>query len=265
MNVVSKIQHQLFLVSKKLLHNSEVESFLFVAGMQRSGTNMLMELLECSFVTDVYHEWDERAFDNYQMRDREVIDALVKRSGARIFTIKALCELQDLPDLRAYYTPAKVLWIFRSYGDVVNSMMNSFNNMDKQIIRISDDPESEAWLGKGMSTETHDILKKHVSPDINLANASALQWYLRNILFFEHGFDKDEKVLALSYDKLVRDPEIEIARVFQFSGLHFTNRIARKIYAASIGKRPSPVLDEGVKALCENLQQRIRLLENINA
>ena len=53
---------------------------LLVAGVQRSGTNMVMDVLERSLETDVYHERDPRAFDNYEMRPLEVIRGLRARS-----------------------------------------------------------------------------------------------------------------------------------------------------------------------------------------
>ena len=137
---------------KKILNqNSQYRQVVFVAGMQRSGTNMLMDTLERSFSTDVYHEWDGRAFDNYQMKDRATIQRLLEDSCGQQFVIKALCELQDLTQLMTDFDDSRTLWIFRDYQDVVNSMIRSFGNMDAQIFRLVDDPDSEAWLGNGMS------------------------------------------------------------------------------------------------------------------
>ena len=65
----------LLLGKKSLLHRLVGQAgggasrrYLFVGGVQRSGTNMLMDVLERSYETDVYHERDPRAFDGYQMR-----------------------------------------------------------------------------------------------------------------------------------------------------------------------------------------------------
>ena len=39
-----------------------VQQHVFVAGMQRSGTNLLMDVLDASHATQVFHETDPRAF-----------------------------------------------------------------------------------------------------------------------------------------------------------------------------------------------------------
>src|SRR5688572_22752173 len=41
---------------------------VFVAGVHRSGTNMMMDILERSWETDVLHESDSRAFEDNLMR-----------------------------------------------------------------------------------------------------------------------------------------------------------------------------------------------------
>ena len=86
------------------------QTVVYVAGQQRSGTNMLMNVLDRHWRTDVYHETDARAFECYQMRDIEVIRALVKRSSARLVVFKALCELQRLRDLLDAFPKARALW-----------------------------------------------------------------------------------------------------------------------------------------------------------
>ncbi len=257
-NVKKRLNRDTLLLLKKLVNwRNKPSSVLFVAGMQRSGTNMLMDALESSLVTDVYHEWDERAFTNYQMKDRAVIHRLFEQSRGQVFTIKALCEVQDLTELMSAFKPAKVIWIFRKYEDVVNSMMRSFANMDQQIIRLADDPNSEAWLGKGMSEATHAILKRIVRPGISLASASALQWYIRNVLFFEQHFETNEKVLPVIYEDLVGNPVTELRKVFEFSGIQYSGRISANIHGASVGKQQPMPVDEQIAELCASLQERI--------
>lgn len=254
----NRLNRNTLLLIKRLVNwRNKPSAVLFIAGMQRSGTNMLMDALERSLVTDVYHEWDERAFTNYQMKERAVIHRLLEQSRGQVFTIKALCEVQDLTELMSTFEPAKVIWIFRKYEDVVNSMMRSFANMDQQIIRLADDPNSEAWLGKGMSDETHAILKRIVRPGISLASASALQWYIRNVLFFEQHFEKNEKVLPVIYEDLVGDPVTELRKVFEFSGMQYSGRIPGNIHAASVGKQQPMPVDKQIAELCSSLQQRI--------
>ncbi|WP_341328154.1 sulfotransferase [Methylotuvimicrobium sp. KM2] len=226
---------------------------IFIAGMQRSGTNMLMDILEKSLETDVYHERDTRAFDNYQMRDRQTIQGLVKRSRAPRFIIKALCELQDLTELMAFFQPAKTIWIVRDYDDVVSSMLNSFPNMEKQVIRIVHGGSQE-WLGRGMTEETRTILKDLISVGIGDSTASAIQWYFRNMLFFNQRFQQDNRVLVISYEDLVTQPEFNVKNICNFIGIEYQDRMIKGIFSSSIKRRNPPEIDPKVRELCDGLQ-----------
>lgn len=229
---------------------------VFVAGVQRSGTNMLMDVLERSYETDVYHERDTRAFDNYQMRPQAVIRQLYEECRTSHFIIKTLCELNRLNDLMRDFAPAKTIWIVRNYEDVVNSMLVSFKNQENQVRRIARDITSDGWMSEGMSENTHALLREHVHENIDPASASALIWYFRNIHFFELALDANPDVMLVRYEDLVTSPQSEFSRIFSFLDLKYTARVSRKVVASSIRKRPSPVIDSGIRAVCDNLTQR---------
>ncbi len=258
--------HSWLLASKALSHRVRRllgrglngKRYVFVAGMQRSGTNMIMDVLERSYEADVYHERDPRAFDNYEMRDRAVIHRLAERSAAPVFVIKALCELQELRSLMDEFAPAKVVWVMRNYEDVVNSMLVSFRNQAKQVQRIVANRDDKGWwLGRGMSDETYALLKELVHADINDASASALQWYFRNVLFFEQGLDADPRVMAVSYESLVTDPQLQFKRIFDFLNLRFTPQVASIIFASSIRRRNPPEIEPAIRRVCEEMSARI--------
>lgn len=226
---------------------------VFVAGVQRSGTNMLMDVLERSYETDVYHERDSRAFENYQMRPQSVIRDLYEGTRASHFIIKTLCELNRLNDLMRDFTPSRTVWIVRNYEDVVNSMLVSFGNQSSQVKRIAQDITSDGWLSEGMSAATHTLLREHVHDKIDDASACALIWYFRNIHFFELGLDTNPDVMLVRYEDLVTNPKNEFSRIFAFLELKYTARVSRKVVASSIRKRPSPPIEEGVREVCEHL------------
>lgn len=62
----------------------------FVTGVQRSGTNMVMDLFEADMGTEVFHETDSRAFHNYELRSFDVLSRLVDETAAPITIFKAL-------------------------------------------------------------------------------------------------------------------------------------------------------------------------------
>ena len=219
-----------------------------------------MDVMEKSNETDVYHERDKRAFTNYQMRDYDQIKRLVDKSKARVFVIKALCELQNLAELMSIFRPAKTIWIVRNYIDVVNSALRSFGNQSEQVKRIAKDRGSSGWLAAGMSDETHTAIKEMVSDTLDDGTAAALQWYLRNILFFEQNFNDDERVLLVEYERLVSKPEEEFRRVFEFVGLNYTPNFSINVSPRSIGKYPAPEIASTAQKLCDGLLERFYLL-----
>src|SRR3712207_6536369 len=57
---------------------------VYVVGIQRSGTTMLMHALDESPAVDLYHEWNTAAFENFVLRDDAVIRDLVVNSRHRV-------------------------------------------------------------------------------------------------------------------------------------------------------------------------------------
>ena len=233
----------------------------FVAGVQRSGTNMMMDVLERSLVTDVYHEHDSRAFDGYELRSPEVIRKLIERSPAGHVVIKALCELQDLSQLLEYFAPAKAVWVLRDYADTVNSHIALWNKMPYFVGETVKSRQGAAgWRGRGMSDATHELVSRLYTSDISNASACALFWYFRNVLFFEQGFDRDERVLLVRYDSLVTNPREQFESTFRFLGLPYSPWVHRKVVSSSVRKRPAPDLTAEIEAVCRDLARRFEAI-----
>lgn len=225
--------------------------------MQRSGTNMLMELLEWSRATDVYHETDPRAFDNYQMRPRETIRRLMARSSAPVVVIKSLCELDLLKALMDDFAPARAIWIVRALDDSVNSAVRSFGNFARQTHRLAKDKTADEWRGRGMSDETQGILQRFDTPELSEPDAAALMWYYRNVLYFEQGLHRDARVRLVFYEDLVRDPPRIMGELFDFIGLQdWSPWVSRHVHARSVGKSRQAPLSDPVRQVCDGLRER---------
>ncbi len=179
---------------------------LLVAGVQRSGTNMVMDVLERSYSTEVYHERDPRAFENFQLRGEPVIHDLISRCCSPLIVVKCLMESQKLAQLMEAFAPSRALWVFRDYRDVVNSMLRSFGNQARQVRRIAANRDADGWLGECMSDATHSIVAELATDDLDDASAAAIQWYFRNIRFYEQSLDQNPDVLTVHYDDLVSAP-----------------------------------------------------------
>lgn len=230
---------------------------VFVAGVHRSGTNMLMRILARSYRTEVFDETDPRAFQTFMMRERAVIHGLVDQARAPIVVVKALHEGHQLVSLLEEFAPAKAVWMFRHYDDMVNSHMVRWPGFKNEIDRIVEDPDSAAWRGRGMSAETLALVRRHHSPDMNVASAIALFWLYRNRLFFDQGFDRDARVLLLRYESLATDPGRHLPVLTDFLGIPATRLMRRVIRADSVRKQTAPEIAPDIRALCEDMRQRL--------
>jgi hypothetical protein len=261
--VVARARHEAMLIAKKAhqaIHPCGPELHVFVAGMQRSGTNMLMDVLERSLETDLYHESDARAFDNYEMRPLPVIRQLVTASHAPVFIIKALCESDHLKGMLDALPPAKALWLVRDYNDAVSSALVSFGNFVAQVGRIAQDRNADGWRGRGMSDATHALVRSLYTPDMNDATAAALIWYFRNVRYFEQGLHEDARVLLAHYENLVTMPQDEFPRIFAFLGLRYTPYVSGEVFASSIRRREPPAIAAPVRELCAALSARFHAM-----
>lgn len=259
-----RVERRLWRATKPLAQRLSAHrdrQYAFVAGMQRSGTNMLMELLEWSLWTDVYHETDQRAFSNYEMRAPEAIRALTARSPAPHIVIKALCELDLLPRLMDTFAPARTLWVLRSLDDAVNSAVRSFGDFVSLLHRMAIDPSAGGWRGRGMSADTWELLRRLDHPRIDEATAAAVMWYYRNVLFFELGLDRDPRVRLIFYEDLVREPARVLRETLDFLDIEdWSPWIVRYVHPRSVGKSPPAPIEAPVRQLCESLRQRFAAL-----
>jgi hypothetical protein len=228
----------------------------FVAGVQRSGTNMMMDVLECSPHTEVFHERDTRAFEGFELRPRDVLHDLVRSSPASYVVLKALCEVEQLRSLLDEFAPAKAVWIVRAVDDVVNSHLVLWKRMPEFVAAIVKDRDAARWRGRGMSDETHALVKRLYHPELSNASACALFWYFRNVLFFEQGLDADPRVRAVRYEALVTDPVRESAAIFAFLGLPYTGAVSRTVRSGSVRKQVPPRVDPAIREVCGKLAAR---------
>ena len=101
-----RLAREAYLDTKRLRVRRDGEQrILLVSGVQRSGTNMVMDLLEASPEADVYHETDPRAFENYMMRDEVTIARLKTRSPFGLFVLKGLHEAERARALIDHFAP----------------------------------------------------------------------------------------------------------------------------------------------------------------
>ena len=232
---------------------------IFVAGQQRSGTNMLMDVLERHWRTDVYHETDPRAFDQFQMRDLATIKTLVARANASHVVVKALCESQRLRDLLDAFPRARALWLVRDHHDVSESMARQFSTTAKVLKQMCVNPASGGWRSEGMSASVRTLMDDCVHDDITEISAAAFQWFMRNQLYFDQALHGDRRVKLIFYEDLATDPEPMFKRIMADLDLNYHPSLIADVSGGSVSKADKPPIDPRIDALCRQLHSRLAI------
>jgi Sulfotransferase domain len=230
---------------------------VFLSGVHRSGTNMMMRILERCIDTDVFHESDARAFSNYMMRGDEILRELIERSPSRRIVFKALHEAHELRTLMTKFQPSRSIWMYRHFDDVVNSILERWprsRNMMDQIITKAD---AGGWRELGMTDRTREFLASLYHKSMNDATITALFWYQRNQLLFDQKLECDRNCMLVNYGELAQTPVENLRAICAFLDITHTSYMHRMVHAHSIAKRPSPPIEPRVRAFCQDMYQRL--------
>jgi hypothetical protein len=241
------------------LPHSEKTPF-FVVGSQRSGTTMLMKVLEKSPYTRVYQEHSRRAFQtNWRLMPPTVIKSLVDESHAPVVVFKPLCDAHLTDQLLKQHPTSKAVWIFRDYCDVANSAVTKWNTHLKDVMRriTEGDWQTLGWRGERLCEEMISLVKQVYTPEMTPQEAAAMQWYLRNQFYFQLGLDSNPRVLLMRYENLVLDPKLEMRRLMHFVDAPYDHSIVDDVSDRSIGKGIDVALSPEVDYVCSELLIRL--------
>lgn len=232
---------------------------LFIVGCQRSGTNMLLDVLGRSLETWIYSANNPRAFDNRRIKPAAELRPLLQTARCRWLVFKPLSDSQNIDRLLVDHPDGKAIWIFRQYQDVANSAVRSWDKWQlAHIRRVATQADWHHWMVDRMRRERRQLVKRHYHDAMSLHSASALKWYLRNQIYFDYGLDEQPgRVLLVKYEHLVRNPVRAFNALFNFLELRFAPTLVSKVYHTSINKEPFPSIDQGVARLCDTLMMKL--------
>lgn len=230
---------------------------IFVAGVHRSGTNMMMQTLEWHPQTDVYRESDPRAFDGFLMRPEPVIDALIARSPATRVVVKALHETERLCSLLERYAPARAIWMYRDWRDVVNSILSRWPGHRNGVDRIMKGIDTAGWRGRGMTEATRAELERFYRPDLDDASVNALFWVFRNQIFFDQGFDRDPRMALISYDRILEHSRSQIGVLAAFLNIEYNERMVQVPDVGRVRTKAPPVVEPDIAAFADRMLERL--------
>lgn len=237
---------------------------VYVVGLQRSGTNMLLRGLDAAPEVQVHGENDRRVFHRFRLRGPETVRNAIVASRHQFVLFKPLCDSQrvdqllDLPGV----APGRAVWAWRDAHDRARSEVAKFGASNLSALRaIADGSDQGMWQSERLPEPSRDLVRSFDLQTISTDTAAVLFWYIRNLLFFDLGLDRREDVLLSSYDELVRDPERQMRRLCDFLGFPFRHELHQHVARRESHGRRALDIDPRVDELADQLTTRLQANE----
>jgi Sulfotransferase family len=234
---------------------------VYLVGLQRSGTNMVARALGASPEVEVHNENDRRAFHHFRLRADDVIAGIIDSSLHSYVLFKPLIDshrVDHLLDELPVQTPGRAIWVFRQVDDRVRSALAKFEDANHRALSaIAMGKGDDLWESQRMSRENIELVGSFNYRYLSSESASALFWYVRNSLYFEMDLHRRSDVMAVSYDRLVADPEASMRSICRFLSLDWDARLISRIEARAGQEREPLPLDARIRRLCNDLQARL--------
>ena len=234
---------------------------VFLVGVQRSGTNMIVRGLQTAPEFEVYNENNKRAFRNYRLRPDADIAEIVERSRHLFVLFKPLIDshrVDHLLDDLALSSPPRALWVYRNMEGRVRSSVAKFGDTNLRALReISAGTGVHRWEAQRLSPQSMELIRSFSYDGMTPESASALFWYVRNSLFFELELHKRPDVLLVSYDSFVSNPEGSMRTVCEHIGFDWNPRLTAHVTSRARGPQLRLAIDPRIRTLCDDLQDRL--------
>ena len=234
---------------------------VFVAGVPRSGTNMIVRGLSTLPEFETYNEGNRVAFDRYRLRPQPVIRDLVMCSRQRFVLFKPLLDSHALPDLLEHLdTPMspRAIWAYRDVDGRVRSALSKFGANAREAMRATAERRADgSWQAQGLSAQSLELIRSIDWDDASAADGAALLWLVKNRMFFEAGLDRRDDVLPVSYGALVHDPGRAMRAVCGFLDVPWRPSTSAHIDRRSAVRWPAVTLDPRIRSLCDGMMEQL--------
>ncbi|MGI8698517.1 MAG: hypothetical protein ACR2J0_05145 [Mycobacteriales bacterium] len=234
---------------------------VFLVGLQRSGTNMLVRGLEASPEFEVHNENDPHAFHRFRLRSDHEVAAIVSASQHRYVLFKPLCDshqIDRLLDELPVAAPGRAVWAFRDVDGRARSALAKFGDSNLQVLRqVAAGEAGDRWQAQRLSEPHLALIREFDYDTMSPASAAALFWYVRNSLFFEMRLDERDDVILSSYDAMVTDPEGNMRALCRFLGFPWRPQLTAHMAPRGGASRSALDVDVAIRERCEDLRGRL--------
>lgn len=229
---------------------------ILVVGVQRSGTNMVMEVFDRGLPYAVFSESDARVFSHYELHPLVEVKRITETVSAPIVVLKPMTDTHKLGELLQNFPNSQGLWVYRRMSDVVNSHVRMWTGMPESLKRIRAERNWQNWRAGGISDQSYEIICEFAKNGLDNKTACAIFWYVRNVQFFEQNHHKDERVFLVPYDRFVVEPQESFTKLLNAMNVPVNPFMMQHIHAQSRSKNVPPAIHEEVAALCRDLGRR---------
>jgi len=229
---------------------------VFVIGSGRSGTDLLMHCLSQSLEVALLNEDHPAAFQNWRLRDLDVVGRAIHAQRAPVVLLKPIVETQRVAELLDSFPDGRALFIVRHWHDNVNSRAKFFGDDQQRMV--------EGWLRTdfarfpALPEEIRHVVREAWSSSSTVATAAAVGWLVVNATYEYLGLTGDERVHKLLYEELVQNGEGTLREVCAFVGVPFDPAMLREIYGSSVRKSAPPEVPAVLAERCERLWTQLQ-------
>lgn len=232
---------------------------VFVVGLQRSGTNMLVHGLERSPAVEVHNENDRTVFEQFRLRPEPVVRDVLERSRHTHVLFKPLCDSHRVHELLALAPGrSRAVWTYRAVDGRTRSSLAKFGSHNSDVLKAIVNGQADGmWQAGGLDDEALAVLHSFDVAAMAPESAAALFWWLRNRLFFTQRLHQDPRVHLSSYDALLSAPEATMRALCLAIEIDYSPGFVAHVEGGRQGRTTPLDLDPRVRALCDELGERL--------
>jgi len=200
----------------------------FLFGAARSGTNALTWTLQESDQIVVKNEDSADCFDNFALKDRSVIEAILHEAAPKPVFFKCFHDTPRARYLLENFSDSRAVYSIRQPRDCIGSFINEFGQagvdvwLDRFEVAARDRKGLLLHISRDdpISTEIAVERAEFVLNELSIAGITppnvAACYYLWAHSFADHiNVDNDNRFIVIDYDRMVIDPQITILNVCQ--------------------------------------------------
>jgi len=236
-----------------ILYRKGVSMPLFLMGCGRSGTNFVVGRLNTATEIQLYNETNSDAFHNWRLKSLGAIEGLLNNSYAPIVLFKPINDTYRMVKLLEKFDNAKIIFQFRHYNDVVNSITRGPFGQRRTLVKDWIESDFEEFKLYPPTDNAKNTIRSLFNDTLNDDSGSALYWLLQNRFLLDQKLQRNPSVMLVQYEHLVQNPEEVFHELFEFIGIVYKERAIKGAKSTSINKNTMPDIEPNILAACEAL------------